>query len=98
MAGDIANLGRYVQNISANAGKWVHIDVMDGNFVPNITIDIPAVKVLRGYTDLVLDVHLMIDRPTRYVDRFCEAGADYLSKADSEENTLLALKKSQPMG
>lgn len=96
LSGDFAYLGRDVQDIAENGGRWVHVDVMDGNFVPNITIGIPTVQALRGYTDLVLDVHLMIDRPIRYVDRFCEAGADYLTihvEADSEENTLAALDK-----
>ena len=96
LSGDFAYLGRDVQDIAENGGKWVHVDVMDGNFVPNITIGIPTVKALRTVTDLVLDVHLMIDRPIRYVDQFCKAGADYLTihvEADTEENTLAALEK-----
>ena len=96
LSGDFAYLGRDVQDIAENGGKWVHVDVMDGNFVPNITIGIPTVKALRAVTDLVLDVHLMIDRPIRYVDQFCKAGADYLTihvEADTEENTLAALEK-----
>ena len=96
LSGDLAYLGRDVQDIADNGGKWVHVDVMDGTFVPNITIGIPTVKALRAVTDLVLDVHLMIDRPIRYVDDFCKAGADYLTihvEADTEENTLAALEK-----
>ncbi len=96
LSGDFAYLGRDVQDIADNGGKWVHVDVMDGTFVPNITIGIPTVKALRAVTDLVLDVHLMIDRPIRYVDQFCKAGADYLTihvEADTEENTLAALEK-----
>ncbi len=96
LAGDFAYLGRDVQNIEENGGKWVHVDVMDGLFVPNITIGIPTVQALRKVTDLVLDVHLMIDRPIRYVDHFCRAGADYLTihvEADTQENTLLALDR-----
>ena len=101
LSGDFAYLGRDVQDIAENGGKWVHVDVMDGTFVPNITIGIPTVKALRAVTDLVLDVHLMIDRPIRYVDQFCKAGADYLTihvEADTEENTLAALEKIAALG
>ena len=101
LSGDFAYLGADVQNIADNGGHWVHVDVMDGNFVPNITIGIPTVKALRRVTDLVLDVHLMIDRPIRYVEEFCKAGADYLTihvEADTEENTLTALDKIADLG
>lgn len=96
LSGNFAYLGADVQDIVENGGRWVHVDVMDGNFVPNITIGIPTVRDLRNVTNLVLDVHLMVDRPIRYVDRFCEAGADYLTihiEADTQENTLLALDR-----
>ena len=96
LSGNFAYLGKDVQDIAANGGAWVHVDVMDGNFVPNITIGIPTVRDLRSVTNLVLDVHLMVDRPIRYVDRFCEAGADYLTihiEADTQDNTLLALDR-----
>ena len=101
LSGDFAFLGKDVQDIAENGGKWVHVDVMDGNFVPNITIGIPTVKALRSVTDLVLDVHLMIDRPIRYVEEFCKAGADYLTihvEADTQENTLAALEKIAALG
>ena len=96
LAGDFACLGRDLQDITDNGGQWAHIDVMDGNFVPNITIGIPTVAALRKVSDLTLDVHLMIDRPIRYVEEFCKAGADYLTihaEADTEENILAALDK-----
>ena len=101
LSGDFAYLGKDVQDIAENGGKWVHVDVMDGTFVPNITIGIPTVKALRAVTDLLLDVHLMIDRPIRYVEEFCKAGADYLTihvEADTEENTLAALEKIAALG
>ena len=74
---------------------------MDGIFVPNITIGIPVVKAIRGITDLPLDVHLMIDRPLRYVEEFVKAGADYVTihvESDQPQNTLEALDKIHALG
>lgn len=101
LSADFANLERDVRDIAKNGGDWVHVDVMDGLFVPNITIGIPVVKALRPVTSLPLDVHLMIDRPIRYVDAFCRAGADYLTlhiEADTPENTLAALDQIAALG
>ena len=74
LSADFANLERDVRNIEANGADWVHVDVMDGLFVPNISIGIPVVKALRPVTKLPLDVHLMIDRPIRYAEQFVKAG------------------------
>ena len=74
---------------------------MDGIFVPNISIGIPVVKALRPVTDLPLDVHLMIDRPIRYIEEFVKAGADWLTihiEADQPQNTLAALDKIRELG
>ena len=95
LSADFVNLERDIRALTPAGADYVHIDVMDGNFVPNISIGIPVVAAIRGITDLTLDVHLMIDRPVRYVERFCKAGADILTihiEADTEENTLEALK------
>ena len=93
LSADFANLQRDIEKIAA--ADYVHVDVMDGIFVPNITIGIPVVQAIRPTTDLPLDVHLMIDRPVRYVEQFCDAGADIVTchvEADSEENTHEALR------
>ena len=92
LSADFANLERDIRRI--HTADYVHVDVMDGLFVPNITIGIPVVKCIRPTTTLPLDVHLMIDRPVRYVEAFCKAGADIVTvhvEADTEENTGKAL-------
>ena len=101
LAADFANLESALRDIASNNGDWVHVDVMDGTFVPNISIGIPVVAALRKVTDLPLDVHLMIDRPIRYVEEFIKAGADYLAihiEADQPQNTLAALDKIHALG
>ena len=101
LSADFANLETAIHDIERNGADWVHVDVMDGIFVPNITIGIPVVKALRPVTDLPLDVHLMIDRPIRYVEDFVKAGADYVTihvEADQPQNTLEALDKIHALG
>lgn len=101
LAGDFVNLERSVNEIAASGAEWVHVDVMDGTFVPNITIGMPVVRALRRITDLTLDVHLMVDRPIRFVEDFCKAGVDLLTihvEADTVENTLAALDKIASFG
>jgi len=101
LSADFVNLERDIRALGTNGADFVHIDVMDGIFVPNITIGIPVVKALRPVTDLPLDVHLMIDRPIRYVEDFVKAGADYVTihiEADQPQNTLEALDKIHALG
>jgi len=96
LSADFVNLERDIRSLSTTGADYVHVDVMDGLFVPNITIGIPVVAAIRKITELPLDVHLMIDRPLRYVDDFCKAGSDILTihvEADTQENTLAALKR-----
>ena len=81
--------------------KWLHVDIMDGLFVPNLSFGYSMVASMRKVTDQVLDVHLMIDRPIRYVENFCKAGADYLTihvEADTRENTKAAIEKIRALG
>ena len=101
LSADFVNLERDIRALSPAGADYVHVDVMDGLFVPNITIGIPVVAAIRRITELPLDVHLMIDRPIRYVDDFCKAGSDILTihvEADTEENTLAALKRIRENG
>ena len=84
-----------------STADYVHVDVMDGLFVPNISIGIPVVKSIRPTTSLPLDVHLMIDRPVRYVEQFCDAGGDIITchvEADTEENIHEALRRIHAKG
>ena len=99
LAADFANLERDISRVSS--ADYLHVDVMDGLFVPNITIGVPVVKSIRAVTALPLDVHLMIDRPVRYVEDFCKAGADIVTvhvEADTEENIRLALERVRALG
>ena len=99
LSADFANLERDIGRIST--ADYVHVDVMDGLFVPNISIGIPVVQAIRPTTQLPLDVHLMIVQPVRYVDQFCDAGADIVTvhvESDSEENIHAAIDKIHAKG
>ncbi len=76
---DFGRLAEQVGEASASGADWIHVDVMDGHFVPNITIGPAVTAAVRGATDLPVDVHLMIERPELYLDAFADAGADYLT-------------------
>ena len=79
LSADFARLGEEVAEVGRGGAEWLHVDIMDGNFVPNISIGLPVVSCLRKATELFLDVHLMIEKPSRYVGRFCDAGADMVT-------------------
>lgn len=79
LSADFANLERDIKSVEKAGADWIHVDVMDGHFVPNITIGVPVVKSLKAITQLPLDVHLMIENPDKYIEPFAAAGADIIT-------------------
>ena len=98
---DYMNMQRDFAACKENGVKWLHVDIMDGHFVPNLSFGYSLVKSMRPVTDLVLDVHLMIDTPIKYAENFCKAGADYLTihvEADTPENIRKTLELIRSLG
>ena len=101
LAADFDRLGEEVEDIRRSGADLVHFDVMDGLFVPNISIGIPVLESLRRETTLPIDVHLMVDRPIRFARSFCASGADHVTvhvEADTVEANLEAIEQIHAMG
>ena len=79
LSSDFANLESEIKRLEQNGADWIHVDVMDGHFVPNLTIGAPVVKALKRVSSIPLDVHLMIDNPEKYVKDFALAGSEYIT-------------------
>ncbi len=105
LSANFTKLGEEIIEVQKAGVQWLHIDVMDGIFVPNISVGIPVLKSVRKFTDLFLDVHLMIDRPHRYIEAFANAGADLITfhveaeePQDIYENIKILRKMNKQVG
>jgi len=99
LSADFANLGRDITTMSEVGADIVHVDVMDGHFVPNITIGPLIVSAIRPYTKLPIDVHLMIEKPDNFLEDFANAGADYISvHAEEVKHLHRSLSKIKELG
>ena len=101
LSADYMHFAEDMAQVKKDGAKWLHVDIMDGHFVPNMSFGYSWVKAMRAVTDLVLDVHLMIDTPIKYAAEFCKAGADYLTihvEADTPENIHKTLDEIRALG
>ena len=101
LSADYMHFHEDMEKTKADGAKWLHVDIMDGHFVPNLSFGYSWVKAMRKITDLTLDVHLMIDTPIKYAEEFCKAGSDYLTihvEADTPENIKKTLELIRSMG
>lgn len=99
LSADFANLGRDILEAHNAGAKYLHVDVMDGKFVPSISFGMPVIKSIRSVSDIVFDVHLMIEEPIRYIKEFVESGADIITiHLEACENVQATIDKIHEMG
>lgn len=99
LSADFSRLGEELSRITEAGADWAHLDVMDGMFVPNITIGPLVVEAIRPISDITFDVHLMIQDPIRYVDQFAKAGADYITvHTEAEGDVMGAIERIRELG
>lgn len=99
LSADFANLETDLRRVADAGADWIHVDVMDGHFVPNLTIGAPVVKALRRVSPLPLDVHLMIEKPERYIEDFVRAGADWLTiHVEATADPAAVLRRIRELG
>ena len=96
LSADFLRLGEQLEEVTAAGADYIHVDIMDGNFVPNISVGFPVIKSMRKATDLPFDVHLMIEHPLKYAKRFCEYAqiiSFHIETADDIDETINAIKE-----
>ncbi|MBC7465882.1 MAG: ribulose-phosphate 3-epimerase [Bdellovibrio sp.] len=99
LSADFSILGDEIEKVTAAGADWLHVDVMDGNFVPNLTLGMPVIKSLKPRTKIPMDVHLMIERPERYIESFISAGADSLTlHVEASQHLEDSFKKIKSLG
>ena len=99
LSADMCRLGEEVSKVVQAGADWLHVDIMDGHFVPNLSFGPAVVRSLKGFTDLPLDVHLMVTHPHKFIEPFAQAGADLLTiHAESEDDTRQTLQSIKSFG